>query len=683
MWLYAVTIFLSAFLLFQVQPVIARMILPWFGGSAAVWTTCLLFFQTVLLLGYLYAHWAVRQLRPTHHAWLHVTLLLASLLLLPITPSERWKPEPEANPSLQILLLLGACVGGPYFLLSTTSPLLQWWYAQRRQGILPYRLFALSNFGSMVALLSYPLAVEPLLSTRSQGLAWSAGYAVFALLCSATAFVSTRAGHRFQAAADAGAAPEPVENPDPHLKWFWLALAFCPSALLLAVTSHLTQDVASIPFLWIAPLALYLLSFILCFDAEGWYRRSVFLPMLIPALAAMAYMLRTGTEDISLRIQLLAFCSAFFVCAMVCHGELVRLKPHPSRLTSFYFMLAAGGALGGLFAGLAAPYLFPSYFEFPIALVLCGALAVAALLRDPASRFYHDWQSWPVIFMAAGLVALAVYCAQIVRLSLRDYKIARRNFYGALRVRESGKPGEWEQYRTLLHGAINHGEQWVHPDRRRELLTYYCRDTGVGRAIRLRDPGKPQKVGVFGLGAGSLAAYGRPGDHYKFYEINPLVLELARSEFYYLAESRAKVEVVLGDARLSLEREPPQQFDVLAVDCFSGDSIPVHLITREALRLYFRHLKPDGILALHLSNRFLDLEPVVERIATSLGKATLLVETEDDEAGDCFGTTWVLVASEARLFAHKIFDGAGHPVPSRPGAPLWTDDYSSLYRILK
>lgn len=683
MLLYACTIFLSAFLLFQVQPIIARMILPWFGGSAAVWTTCMLFFQVVLLLGYLYVYWSVRTFTPKRHGQVHSVLLLLSLLLLPITPGVRWKPEGGGNPSIEILVLLAVCVGTQYFLLSTTSPLLQSWYARTGKGALPYRLFALSNLGSMLALVSYPVLVEPLLPSRLQGNLWSGIYLAFAILCTFTAIRSTRGGEQ-KPLSEQDAADElaPV-GPSFSRQLLWVALAAVPSALLLAITNHLTQDVASIPFLWIVPLVIYLLTFILCFDADGWYQRPLYMILLAPALGGMAFMLHKGTEDINLKIMLSAFGAAFFICCMTCHGELVKLKPHPRYLTSFYLMLSIGGAAGGLFVGLVAPYLFISYFEFPISLVACGLLAMLVLLSDPQSRFYQQYTSWAMILMLSGVMALTVYVTQTQIRNISDYKLVQRNFYGTLRVRETKTPQDWDGYRTLLHGAINHGENWTHPDRRREVLTYYCPATGVGRAVRTRVPNKPQKIGVFGLGAGSIAGYGRPGDTVKFYEINSLVQQLARKEFFYLPESRAKVEVVLGDARLSLEREQPNDFDVLAVDCFSGDSIPVHLLTKEAVELYFRHLKPDGILAVHVSNRFLELEPVVERIAAALKKANLQVESEEDEEGNCFGSTWVLVAANPDIFKQEVFEGAGKPVEWRPGLKMWTDDYSSLFGILK
>ncbi|MBI4908704.1 MAG: fused MFS/spermidine synthase [Acidobacteria bacterium] len=685
LFLYATTIFLSAFLLFQVQPVIARMILPWFGGSAAVWTTCMLFFQIVLLLGYLYVHWGVRTLTPRNHAYLHIGLLVVSLAVLPITPGVNWKPAGGQNPSAQILLLLAACVGAPYFLLSTTSPLLQSWYARSGKGVLPYRLFALSNFGSMLALISYPILVEPNLPSRMQGSAWSFAYVLFVALCAASGLTSIR-GASAPASTEPGDPEDAAEAVAPTAGSFamWISLAACPSALLLGVTTHLTQDVAAIPFLWVAPLILYLLTFILCFDSDGWYRRPIFLPLLAPALGGMAYLLWKGTEDFNMKILLSVFCASFFVCCMVCHGEMVKRKPHPKFLTGFYLALSVGGAIGGLFVGLVAPYLFNSYYEFPIAIVFCGFIAVAALVTDPKSRFYEGWGQWQVVLMVGAVLMLAIFVGRTVKLNVGEHRIVARNFYGSLRIRDDGDPNETNSYRTLLHGAINHGEEYVHPTRRREPLTYYCRDTGAGRAIRTRQEGVPQTVGVFGLGAGSLGGYARAGDHYKFYEINPMVRDLAMTEFFFLKESPAKAEVVLGDARLSLEREPKNDFDVLAVDCFSGDSIPVHLLTKEAIQLYFAHLKPNGILAIHVSNRYLDLEPVIERVTSNLGKQVVQIETEDDgDEGNCFSTTWVLVANSAEVFKHKVFDGSLKTVEVRQKLRMWTDDYSSLIGVLR
>jgi hypothetical protein len=683
--LYALTIFLSAFLLFQVQPIIAKTILAWFGGSAAVWTTCMLFFQSVLLLGYLYAHFSIRKLTPKTQMILHVGLLGVCALLLPVIPDTAWKPTGTENPTIRILLLLAATIGLPYMLLSTTGPLLQAWYSRAEKGAMPYRLFALSNLGSALALLSYPPLVEPYLSGRLQAWVWSGAFGVFALLCALTAYRSSKfppleqqeAAGATTASSDAGGAPPLLR------KLLWVALAACPSALMLAVTNHVTQDVASIPFLWILPLTIYLLSFILTFDAGIWYRRNIFLVLLAPALGGMSYLQWSNAKSVDFRWTIAAFAASLFVACMVCHGELAARKPAPRHLTSFYLMLSVGGALGGLFVGVIAPYLFISYFELPFTLIFCGLLAWVVAVDEPGLSWKKTAVSFSSLSLLSGVIGLSVFLIKSMGDAINGYRIVQRNFYGTLRVRENRGDDPRKAYRTLLHGAINHGEQWVHPERRREPLTYYCEDAGIGRAMQTRKNGVPAKIGVLGLGAGTMAAFGRKGDEIRFYEINPLVPVLAKSLFSFVPDSYAKVDVVMGDARLSLERESPQSFDVMLVDVFSGDSIPVHLLTREAIQLYFRHLHPSGVIVIHISNKYLNLQPVIARVADNLGKAALLVESDEDESGDCFGTTYVLLANNAKVFEHPAFKGSAGPPAIQNNIPMWTDDYSNLFRILK
>lgn len=679
MSLYALTIFLSAFLLFQVQPLIAKTILAWFGGTASVWTTCMLFFQMELLLGYLYAHFSISRLRPRQQAMVHTAMLGLAVLLLPVIPGARWKPAGTENPTIQILLLLLATVGLPYLLCSTTGPLVQAWYARREHGATPYHLFALSNLGSMLALLSYPPLVEPYLPTPHQAWIWSGAFVVFAVLCVAVAWRSAQ-----EDGPDAAVQPSVDRGPAPGwlAKAQWVSLAACPSILMLAVTNHLTQDVASIPFLWILPLAIYLLSFILTFDARGWYRPNMFLVLLAPALAGMAYLQWTESYELGVLRTIGIFAAALFVACMVCHGELAARKPAPGHLTSFYLMLSIGGALGGLFVGVVAPYLFISYFELPFGIAFCGVLAWLIAIDEPDLSWPQRVASVSSLSLLIGVSGLTVFLVRSMRDSVKDYRVVQRNFYGSLRVRE-GNPGEWEGYRTLLHGSINHGEQWTHPERRRELLTYYCANSGIGRAMKRHADGVPRKVAVLGLGAGTMAAFGRPGDQFRFYEINALVPKLATTEFTFLPDSKAKTDVVMGDARLSLEREPAQQFDVIMMDAFSGDSIPVHLVTIEAFEQYFRHLKPDGLIVVHISNKYLDLEPVLAAAAKTLGKAARVYESGEDDDGNCFGTTYVVVANSAKVFEEAPFQGSGHDPRADEKVPAWTDGYSNMFRILK
>lgn len=680
MGLYAVTIFLSAFLLFQIQPIIAKAILPWFGGTAAVWTTCMLFFQTGLLAGYCYSHYIVGQLAPRKQAILHSALLGASLLSLPILPGAQWKPSGGDNPTLSILLLLAVCAGLPYVLLSTTTPLLQAWFARENPGVTPYRLFALSNLGSMLALLSYPVGVEPFLRTTLQGRIWSASYAVFAVLCAILAW----RGARFAAVSGEDGAEEPeAAAPSPATHILWIALAACPSALMLAVTNHLTQDVASIPFLWILPLSLYLLSFILTFDTLGWYRRNVFLLLLAPALGGTAYLQWSESSDPGLKWTITLFSACLFVACMFCHGELAARRPEPRYLTAFYLMLSIGGALGGLFAGVVAPYTFRHYFELPIAIGVCSLLAVIVALEEPDVPWKQVIVSIPAVSLMAGTAAMWAFLGRSAADSVRGYRVTKRNFYGTLRVRQSGGENDWDGYRTLLHGSIDHGEQWTHPARRREHLTYYCANSGIGRAIRINRAGRSQKIGVLGLGAGSMAAFGRPGDEYRFYEINAEVPKLAASEFSYLADCPASKEIVMGDGRLSLEREPNQNFDLLMMDAFSGDSIPVHLVTREAFLIYLRHIRDDGVIVIHISNKYLNLEPVLARLSEELRVPAYLVDSDEDDEGNCFGTTYVIFAKRLEILNNPLLANIGRFPVVNAKVQVWTDDYSNIFNILK
>ncbi len=673
--LHAFTIFLSAFLLFQVQPIIAKMILPWFGGGAAVWTTCMLFFQLLLVGGYLYAHWTTRRLGARTQAIVHCALLALAAAALPIVPDAGWKPAGDGDPGAHILGLLTVTVGLPYFVLATTGPLAQVWYSRAHRGALPYRLYALSNAGSMLALLTYPVAVEPWLPTRAQALGWSGAFIVFALACAVLAWRSR--GASWEVAAGAAAADAP---PAAGRYLLWGALAATASVLLLAFTSQLSQNVAPIPFIWVLPLALYLLSFILAFDGSGWYRRGIYLPLTAVGLAGVTALLHADFRHAELWVMLPAYAATLFAACMVCHGELVRLKPAPRYLTGFYLAISIGGALGGVFVGLVAPRVFLDLYELPVGLVMMAAMAALVLALD-AHTIAGALRGAVVAGAGALAVALAGTLWWIYDGYARDTTVRVRNFYAAMRVRDSGFGAEQE--RVLTHGSITHGKQFTVPERRKWVTTYYGETSGVGRAILAAGLDGPVRVGVIGLGAGTLAGYGRAGDSFRLYEINPQVIELARAQFTYVADTRAKVEMSLGDARLSLEREPPQGFDVLAMDAFSSDAIPVHLLTAEALETYFRHLKPGGVLAVHISNRYLDLKPVLRAAAARFGRHARLVDEDSDDARGVYGSTWVLIADDPGVFERPPLAGAAAPLESDRRVRLWTDDYSDLWRILK
>src|SRR5579864_809926 len=672
---YSITIFASAFLLFQVQPIITKLILPWFGGAAAVWSVCLLFFQTVLLLGYLYAHLLTQKLRPKMQARIHAALLAASLAFLPILPRASLRPQGFEEPTLRVLLVLAVTIGIPYFLLCSTSPLLQAWHS--RSGSEPYRFYALSNAGSILAVLSYPLIVEPEVSNRHQAIMWSAGYVLVTLIGGITSLTT-------RSVAEPDAIGDAADAPSWKLKSLWAALAACGSALLLSITNHISQNVAAVPLLWMIPLSVYLLTFIICFEGHNWYRRGFFLRLLAVALASMAYAIAPGRGNLPPYVLVPLFCAGLFACCMFCHGELASSKPPATHLTSFYLMCSLGGALGAVFAALLAPRLFSGYYELPVSLGFCGVLIHIVLYRGRRAGLQRT-------FVLLALLVV-VFCASLYVSAKRQASQALvrvRNFYGVLRVEDRVAPsvvleqGGHSQlldpdprYRDLINGTIEHGIQLLSAERRLEVTTYYGQESGVALALRTASQSRPLKAGIIGLGAGTIAAYGRSGDQYEFYEINPLVVEVANTQFSFLRQSAARVTIVPGDARLSLERQAPQRFDVLAVDAFSSDAIPIHLLTREAFSLYMKHMKPAGIIAVHVSNRYLNLVPVVRGVASALNLRAAVIDSAGNESRAVYGATWVLVGQANGLIAHV--KGRSEEREESHKQNVWTEDYSSI-----
>ncbi len=678
--IYALTIFASAFLLFLVQPIMAKQILPWFGGSAAVWTTCLMFFQLVLLFGYAYADWTIRFLKPRPQAILHAALIVLSLVSLPIIAGSGWKPDGDEDPTWLILGLLTATIGLPYFLLSTTGPLLQAWFARSYPDARNvYRLFALSNGASLIALVAYPFVVEPYITTHEQSIGWSIGYALFAVLCATSAYFSLRppAGAMALQASTPSSARPAAAGPVPRAADYvlWLTLAALGSFMLIAVTNHITHDVASVPFLWILPLTIYLLSFVLCFEGRNWYQRSIFMGPLLVVVGAMAWALHANGGIMDIKEAIPLFAVGLFVMCMFFHGELAALKPAPRHLTGYYLMISLGGAIGGLLVGFVAPKLFNTYYEFGLGLV------VTALVAGYVTR--RVMLIVPVLAMvAAGFTAYHVH-TYITMLS-NDARVMSRNFYGTLRVKDFGTETSDTGVRRLMHGVIMHGEQFLSPKRRMEPTTYYGPSSGAGRIINVkRENADAMRVGVVGLGAGTLAVYGRKGDTYRFYEINPQVIDLAKTEFSFLGSSAASIETLLGDARLTMERESAQRYDVLAIDAFSSDSIPTHLMTHQAMGVYLKNMKPDGVIAFHVTNRFLNLAPVVKRIADEHGLHTVLIVDDASDDDDLAKTDWVLVSRSAAALAHPQISESAFNIREIPGLRLWTDSFNNLFKILK
>ena len=681
--LFAVTIFLSAFLLFQVQPLLSKFILPWFGGTPAVWTTCMLFFQTLLFGGYAYAHLLTQRLSPRWQAVVHLSLLLIAVAACPIAPSADWKPTGTEDPTLWILLLLSASVGLPFFVLSSTGPLLQSWFSRLHEGTSPYRLYALSNIGSMLALVSYPFLFEPAFHTLLQSHIWSWGFAGFGLLCAVCAFGAARGG---QPGLENSAKPRAAETaeavkPTWTVRLLWFALAMTASVLLLATTNQVCMDVASVPFLWVLPLTIYLMTFILCFDSDRWYSRKWYaISMGVSIGCVTSVMMKEGAGN-SLIFEVLIYFAGLFFCAMVCHGELVRLKPPAENLTSFYLVISAGGAAGGLFVGVLAPLVFPIYLEMHAALFGMAALALIVYFRDPNSVLHRGKPRWAWAGLLLAFVGLASVLSTKADANLDGSLEVVRNFYGVLRVQEKHRDKPTHHIR-LMHGQIEHGLQFVDPQKRLEPTTYYGRQSAVGLVLEAYNKRRePKHVGVVGLGVGTVAAYASEGDRYRFYEINTEVTRLAWKHFTFLEACRGEVTVVTGDARQSLEREPPQQFDVLIIDAFSGDAIPTHLLTREAFDVYRRHLKPDGVIAFHVSNLYFDLRPVLAAATERLHWESVTVDSKRDKQALINAAQWMVVGRNLKRAEFRQLHKAGKPFD---GVPVeWTDARNNLVEILK
>ena len=698
--LYGGVVFLSAFLLFLVEPMAAKRLLPVLGGSSAVWVTCLVFFQATLLLGYLYAHWMVRQGR----VWVHLALLAAAVVALALPwllgvfiGSEgvaiHLNLSASDYPVSTIFTMLGATIGLPFLMLGATSPLLQVWWARRESGAVPYRLFALSNAGSLLALVVYPLLVEPHMTLAMQRDYWAAGFAVFAAVCGWLAIASKR--NRIHGVAHA--LPEddrletrPIPQEGRRQMWMWFLLPMGAAMQLTAVTSHLSQDIAAIPLLWILPLATYLVTFILAFEMPQLYRRWVVSRMLVVMLASLGYALSRLDTRLPVGLAVLFYLVEIFVACWFCHAEVYRLRPATAeRSTVFYLLVAAGGVAGTFFVGIAGPLIFRANYDLAIAFVVTAVLAAIVTWSDGLAQRIL-WSTGSVLLLALTVLLHIEYG--------RHALMRARNFYGSLRVTEADFDDESAAQgtnangsastgtgpvRVLMNGRIRHGMQMMDSDRRRTPATYYGQDSGAGVALRYCCEGRAKNVGVIGLGAGTLAAYGRPGDRFRFYEINPLVEPIARNLFTYLADSPAAISIVNGDGRASLNREPPQGFDVLVVDAFSGDAIPLHLMTREAMDVYRRHLAPGGVIAFHVSNSYLNLAPEIARLADVQGMQARVVESFAVPAEGAYRATWVLVSADPGFFQKPGVDAATTPIPRQPNLRLWTDDYSSLLPVLQ
>lgn len=682
--LLAAVIFVGAFLLFQVQPLIGRYLLPWFGGTPEVWTTCMLFFQVFLLAGYAYAHYLLRL--PRRQVAIHLILLAASIVFLPIFPQDSFRPAAGDNPILKILLICTATVGLPYLVLSATSPLVQGWFARILPGRNPYRLYALSNAGSLLALVTFPFIFEPLLTRRQTVYVWSGGFAVFALLCAAAALICGRKSGNTESSE---VKPQDESAGSKRERLLWIALPAAASVELLAVTNKITQDIAVIPFLWVLPLALYLLSFIICFEHQRWYKRWLWVPLFIAGIAGVIYARVYEQEIYDVRLLIGLHLLMLFACCMVCHGEVYRMRPGVRHLTVFYLMISIGGALGGFFVAVIAPLIFNVYIELWLGLL---AAAMFLLMAEDVSRrqtVEMPSQQHASVKRRRWLIAalIIVGAAGIVFMGRRtiDHQRAienRRNFFGVLTVWEEAWDNPEEHKLLLQHGTTFHGLQFQSPEKRDIPTAYYTPDSGIGLVMRNYKVDQPRRIGIVGLGVGTIAVYGQADDFIRFYEINKDVENLARQYFTYLRDSAAKVEVKLGDARLTMENESPQTYDVLVVDAFSSDAVPVHLLTKEAMDVYLKHLQPGGILAFHISTMHLDLQSVVMRLGEESGLHTAWIEGFEDESAGGLASDWILLSREQTFLDSEPIKRAA-TFSGRKDVMLWTDDHINLLQILK
>jgi len=730
--LFPLTVFASAALVFLVEPMVAKLVLPQLGGSSSVWNTSLAFFQAALLAGYAYAHGLQRVRSVRAQALIHGAALLIAALALPLRVNELFGPPSSTHPNVWLLGVLAVSIGAPFAVLSATAPLVQAWHARTvgaEDGKEPYVLYAASNLGSLLALLAYPLIVEPTLTLHGQTFGWTFGYGAFGLLMAGLAFMVSRTG-------DAASHTAATANPAPRVtlkdRLIWIVLAAIPSSLMLGVTTHITMDVASAPFLWVLPLALYLATFIIAFQEKPLIPRDLTLILQGAALAGCAAMLPFGTGNFA--IQLFIHLATFFFTALMCHQALVARRPDPSRLTEFYLWMSFGGVVGGAFNAFAAPVLFSTVWEYPLVLLLSclvrpwggekvptsvWVMLVLGLLAGAATPLINTYampkvyghpgiggfsQTDVLVMLVKVCLATSAICAFMVRsralfffavitsLLLGAQTAAGwfngadtwRSFFGVLRQSETAAPALGGRVKLLAHGTTLHGAQAVDPRFACRPLTYYAPTTPIGQVFGAVQKEKPAiRVGAVGLGTGSVSGYVRATDRLTFFEIDPLVVRISTDPAHFSFTTRCAkgpIDYVIGDARLTVAKQPVGIFDVLLIDAFSSDAVPAHLLTVEAVRGYLTHLKPDGVLILHLSNRNLELNKPAQAVAAAAGGVALRQQyrpSKAEEAGWASPEDALIVARSPAGLAR--FAGDRRWIKSNPNlARPWTDDYTNL-----
>ena len=698
---YCLTILLGAFLLFQIQPILARLLLPSFGGSSAVWTTCMMFFQCVLCLGYAYAHGLRALFRPKTAFQLHCLLLVVAMAAFfgfrPTTDTAAEIALDTQSLNLSIILVLSTWIGLPFLLLATTGPLVQTWSASTHAGQSPYRLYALSNAGSMAALLTYPFLIEPYFRLDTQLLIWAIGFGVY-VLATYWSLVQTWSLKTWTE-GDADKEPQPdVEETQPFRLTtviFWLVLSATSSLMFLATTNLLCQEVASVPFLWIAPLAIYLLSFIVCFDRPQWYRRNLWI--CLAAIGSISSILLLHLDvHAGFLLQLIGLSMTCLSVCMVCHGELEQSKPCRSRLTFFYLMISVGSALGGIFVTLIAPEIFSGFYELHlgllVALLISGVQLVSAsnsqendlpqkvaLLDKGMLKSLSRTATGLLLFASLGIVGCSLYY-YLEPANHPGLVYRGRNAYGLTSVEEN------DEVRNFINGRVIHGVQWLDADMRLKPSAYYVEGSGIAAAFEsMRDlRQRPLHVGVLGLGAGAMSAWLEQDDRIQFYEINPMVVDVAKQYFDFLKESPGEKSILVGDGRVLLTKQlrenGSKNFDLLVMDAFSSDSVPVHLLTEECFRIYDQHLAKDGILVVHISNRFVDLLPVILHHQKTVDMKAVFVDFQSEDGKQ--ESRWVLLTRNPLVLNHPVIESASQPIPDIPTV-RWTDDFSSIASRLR
>jgi spermidine synthase len=672
--LFGGAVFLASFLLFLVEPIAAKQLLPVFGGSAAVWITCLVFFQSALLVAYLYAHWLAHR---THWVLHFVLLLLACASAVAWATQTIDSSRASQHPISAIFAALAVSIGLPFLALGATSPLLQVWLARLETSGIPYRLFALSNLASLLALALYPSLIEPHFTLKAQRVVWCCGFGAFAIVSAILTWRTRSASlntaqkeEENKSATVAIGAPAPLSH-----RLLWVLLPMGAAMQLSAVTSYITANIAAIPLLWILPLAVYLITLILAFQFPRLLPRGIITRFLVVMLAGLGYMLSQVDVSLPLRIGLSFFLVEVFISCLFCHTEACALRPErASESTLFYLFFAGGGALGAFLIGIVSPLLFSFNYDLALTFFVTALLALAVTWSSGwAQRLL--WSTASILLLALVVMLHVAY--------QRNTPLAIRNFYGSLRVRQSLSAYPGATMRTLTNGSIQHGTQIFSAELRRTPTTYYAEDSGIGLALRFCCEGRARNIGVVGLGVGTIAAFGQSGDRIRFYEINSAVTPIAQNLFTYLRDSGAQISIVDGDGRSSLSREQPQNFDVLVVDAFSGDAIPLHLLTTQALDIYKRHLAPNGILAFHISNQHVDLEPEIVLLARAGGMDVRRVASFANEERGEFTATWILLTNDSSFFAQPEVASRIRQPAEDLKVHLWTDDYSSLLPLLR